>query len=282
MAFLFSLSAARRFHCESNLRRRGAYRELVPGYASWPAHAVADEVHVWGAILVFRRCHSLSISGSGKQTKVAFYCAFVLRYFIMSTSAYVGFPFALSLQSLFRRKISASIIVFVLLFVTAFTTLYFVYPETYNQMFTAKMSGENDSGQVRQDAGAAMKETMATLGPVNRIFGIGFGYYYGGVFYSVLVNTGLIGLLIYFYAFLKPVFCLRAEEGNIALKVGLGTLLFLFWVSVSELFLPTTWMFLGLAYWRLDQQKQTSRSDMQPGLGLRLKDVSPTWGKCDW
>jgi hypothetical protein len=186
----------------------------------------------------------------------------------MSTSAYVGFPFALALQSLFRRKISASIVVVVLLFVTAFATLYFVYPETYNQMFTAKMSGDNDSGQVRQDAGAAMKETTATLGPVNRIFGIGFGYYYGGVFYSVLVNTGWIGLLIYLYAFLKPVVCLRVEEGNVALKVALGTLLFLFWVSVSELFLPTTWMFLGLAYWRLDQQKQASKLNRGDQTGL--------------
>jgi len=186
----------------------------------------------------------------------------------MSTSAYVGFPIALALQSFFRRKISASIVVVVVLFVTAFVTLYFVYPETYNQMFTAKMAGENDSGQVRQDAGQAMRETMATFSLMNRFFGIGFGYYYGGVFYSVLVNTGLIGLLIYTYAFLKPMFCLRAEEGNIALKVTLGTLFFLFWVSVSELFLPTTWMFLGLAYWRLDQQKQRSKSSSSEELGL--------------
>jgi hypothetical protein len=175
----------------------------------------------------------------------------------MSTSAYVGLPFALFLQSVFRRKISASIVVVVVLFVTAFIALYFVYPETYNQMFTAKMAGDNDSGQVRQDAGQAMRETMATFSLMNRFFGIGFGYYYGGVFYSVLVNTGFIGMLIYLYAFLKPVFRLRAEEGNIAFKVGLGTLFFLFWVSVSELFLPTTWMFLGLAYWRLDQQRQS-------------------------
>jgi hypothetical protein len=74
-----------------------------------------------------------------------------------------------------------------------------------------------------------------------------------------LVNTGWIGMLVYFYAFLKPVIMLRSEEGNIALKVGLATLLFLFYISVSELFLPTTWMFLGLAYWRLDQQRQRNK-----------------------
>ena len=179
--------------------------------------------------------------------------------FSMSTSAFVAFPFALILQSLFRRKLSGSIIVVVLLFAAAFATLYFLYPETFYQMFVAKMGGENDSGQVRQDAGAAMKETAETFTLINRLFGIGFGYYYGGVFFAVLVNTGWIGLLVYFYAFLKPVIMLRSEEGNIALKVALGTLLFLFYISVSELFLPTTWMFLGLAYWRLDQQRQSKQ-----------------------
>ena len=91
---------------------------------------------------------------------------------------------------------------------------------------------------------------------MNRLFGIGFGYYYGGVYYAILVNTGWIGMIVYCYAFLKPVIFLRSEHGALALKVGIATLFFLFYVSVSELFLPTTWMFLGLAYWRLDQQRQ--------------------------
>ena len=178
----------------------------------------------------------------------------------MSTSAFVVFPFALILHGFFRRKLNKSIAVMVLLFGVAFATLYFVYPETYNQMFTAKMHGENDSGQTRQAVGHAMKDTAATFSLMNQLFGIGFGYYYGGVYFAILVNTGWIGMLVYFYAFLKPVILLRAEEGNLALKVSLATLFLLFYLSVSELFLPTTWMFLGLAYWRLDQQRQRSKS----------------------
>ena len=95
---------------------------------------------------------------------------------------------------------------------------------------------------------------------MNRLFGIGFGYYYGGVFFAVLVNTGWIGMIVYFYAFLKPVIFLRSDHGSLALKVGVATLFFLFYISVSELFLPTTWMFLGLAYWRLDQQRQEKKA----------------------
>jgi hypothetical protein len=179
--------------------------------------------------------------------------------FSASTSAFVAFPFALILHSFFRRKLTGSIVITVLLFVTAFAVLYFVYPETFYQMFAAKMGGENDSGQVRQDAGLAMKETVATFTLMNHLFGIGFGYYYGGVFFAVLVNTGWIGMLLYFYAFLKPVMLLKSEEGGVALRVSLAALFFLFYVSVSELFLPTTWMFLGLAYWLLDRQRRRNK-----------------------
>ena len=35
---------------------------------------------------------------------------------------------------------------------------------------------------------------------------------------------------------------------------------FLFLISVAELFLPTTWMFLGLAYWQLVRSKSVAES----------------------
>jgi hypothetical protein len=174
--------------------------------------------------------------------------------FSTSTSAYLTLPVALGLQGLFQRKLSRAALITIILFGAAMATLYYVFPETYDQMFGAKLSGDNTSGQLRQEAGAAMQDEASTFSFMNRLFGIGFGYYYGGVFYAILVNTGWIGMIIYFYAFLKPVICLRPDHGALALKVGMAALFFLFYASVSELFLPTTWMFLGLAYWRLDQQ----------------------------
>jgi hypothetical protein len=142
------------------------------------------------------------------------------------------------------------------LFAAAFATLYYVFPDTFDQMFTAKMNGENDSGQSRQDTWAATQDTANTFTFMNRLFGIGFGYYYGGVYYAIPINTGWIGMIVYCFAFLKPVVFLRTDHGGLAFKVGIATLFFLFYVSVSELFLPTTWMFLGLAYWGLDQQRE--------------------------
>jgi hypothetical protein len=175
--------------------------------------------------------------------------------FSTSTSAFLGFAFALIIYSLFQKRLSPSIGLILVLFGAAFATLYFVFPETFESMFTAKLNGENSSGEVHQVMAQAMDDTLRTLPLMNRLFGIGFGYYYGSVITNVLINTGWIGIAVYCYAFLKPVFLLRAGDGAIALRVGVATLFFLFLINVSELFLPTTWMFLGLAYWKLDQQR---------------------------
>ncbi len=180
--------------------------------------------------------------------------------FSTSTSAFIGFPFALIIYSLFQRRLSLSIVIIILLFAGAFATLYFAFPDTYDSMFTAKLSGASDSGEIHQATAEAANDTIGTFTVMNRLFGIGFGYFYGSVFNVVLVNTGWIGIIVYLYAFLKPAILLQAGNGGLALKVGVATLFFLYYINVSELFLPTTWMFLGLAYWRLDQQSQEKKA----------------------
>jgi hypothetical protein len=176
--------------------------------------------------------------------------------FSTSSSAYLALPFALLLHSLFQRKLNRSVITVILMFAAALAVLYFAYPETFDSMFTSKFNGDNDSGHIRQKATEALNETTQTFTFMNHLFGIGFGYLYSGVFSTVLVNTGWIGMFVYCYALLRPVIFLRSDQVGLALKVGIATLFFLFYLSVSELFLPTTWMFLGLAYWRLDRQRE--------------------------
>ncbi len=101
--------------------------------------------------------------------------------FSTSTSSYVAFPFALILYCLFQRKVNFSIALLILLFAGAVATLYFVYPETFESIFTAKLNGQNDSGAIHQECAAALKETVKTFTLVNRLFGIGFGYIMRGV-----------------------------------------------------------------------------------------------------
>lgn len=147
-----------------------------------------------------------------------------------------------------------------MVFAGALALLYFRYPDTFDAMFTAKLSSVNESGELHQAAKEATNETLRTFTFMNHLFGIGFGYYYGSVFSAVLVNTGWIGLIIYCYAFLKPAILLRSDNRGLAFKVAIFTLFFLYYINVSEFFLPTTWMFLGLAYWRLDRQRDERRA----------------------
>lgn len=187
--------------------------------------------------------------------------------FSTSTSAYIAFPFAFLLYTFLRKKLTLSIVLVLLFFVAAFVALYCIFPETFEGMFTNKFGGQNDSGEVHRNTAEAMSETVSTFSILNRIFGIGFGYYYGSVVTTILVNTGWIGLAVYCFAFLKPAILLRPETGSLGLKVGVASLFFLYLINVSELFLPTTWMFLGLAYWRLDQQRLEKKSAKHGTLG---------------
>jgi hypothetical protein len=179
--------------------------------------------------------------------------------FSTSTSAYAGLAFGLFLYFLLKRKLNLPIILTILLFVGAIAAIYFAFPDTFDSIFTNKLNAQNDSGDLHQVANQATSETVKTFTLMNHLFGIGFGYYYGSVFSAVLINTGWIGLFVYLYAFLKPAILLRSDDGGVALRVGIATIFFLYLINVSELFLPTTWMFLGLAYWQLDQQKQRNR-----------------------
>src|SRR5258708_2774227 len=97
--------------------------------------------------------------------------------FSTSTSAFIGLPFALIIYSVFQRKLSSSIAVVILLFAAALATLYFVFPDTYDSMFTAKMSADNASGDIHHEATQAMNETVHTFTLMNRLFGLVFGYY---------------------------------------------------------------------------------------------------------
>jgi hypothetical protein len=179
--------------------------------------------------------------------------------FSTSTSAYAGLAFALFIYCILKRKFTLPLILILLLFAGALVALYFAYPDTFDAIFTNKINGEAGSGDMHQAANNAMIATLKTFDPMNAIFGIGFGYYYGSVLTTMLINTGLIGLAVYCYAFLKPALLLRSSDGGLGLKVGIATIFFLYCINVSEFFLPTTWLFLGLAYWRLDQQKLRDR-----------------------
>jgi hypothetical protein len=178
--------------------------------------------------------------------------------FSTSTSAFFGLTFGAIVTALFRRKFSWRDMLLVGCIATALAVCYFVFPDIYANLFTDKLAGVTDSGEKRQFSPLGVVENFFELPPLQWLSGVGFGYTYSNVGISLLFNCGLSGVALFAFGFLSPVFRLPSNARGIALKTGLVVMFFLFLISVAELFLPTTWMFLGLAYWQLARNNQAN------------------------
>jgi hypothetical protein len=171
--------------------------------------------------------------------------------FSTSTAAFFGLAFGAIVTGLIRRKFTWRDILLVGAIAAAWAVCYYVFPDIYANLFTDKLAGRTDSGEKRQFSPLGVIETFFELPPLQWFSGVGFGYTYSNVGISLLFNSGLSGFGLFAFAFLLPVFRLPSNDRGIALKTGLAVMFFLFLIAVAELFLPTTWMFLGLAYWQL-------------------------------
>jgi hypothetical protein len=177
-------------------------------------------------------------------------------FFSTSTTCYVALIVCLLFHIILTPKGRLPGLIFLVTAICAMIALSQLYPETFRGMFDDKLSGNNDSGRMRMEADQNTKELFSGFSPMNWIFGIGFGYSYNQVTNAILTNTGIIGFIIYCFAFLKPVWCLPRQGVYGAYKTCMFGLFFLFNLTLSEFFLATTWMFLGLAYNKLDEYQR--------------------------
>ncbi len=171
--------------------------------------------------------------------------------FSTSTACYLALAACLVVKSVWSGRVKVAY-VFILgllaLFLFGMATL---YPDTFDSLFASKFSGDNVSGKMRLDQGMAVHDLFASFNPMNWLFGVGFGYVYESVFLELLIDTGLVGLGLFLYVMFRPIVLLPTRPEAAGLKLGLLAIAILFALSLSELFLPTTWMFLGLAYRQL-------------------------------
>jgi len=183
--------------------------------------------------------------------------------FSTSTACYLALATCLVVKSVWSGRIKLSY-VFILgllaLFLAGMSTF---YPDTFDSIFTAKFSGDNNSGKTRLDQSIAVHDLLASFSPSNWLFGVGFGYVYESVFLELLIDTGIVGLGLFLYVMFRPIVLLPTRPESAGLKLGLLAIAILFALSLSELFLPTTWMFLGLAY------RQLAATRMSPPIGFR-------------
>lgn len=170
-----------------------------------------------------------------------------------STAVYLGLVISVFIQMLWTKKRRGTAVAIFIILMICFTIFALYFQDTYRTLFSDKFSGDNDSGSGRLKTMEKFEDLLLTFSPLNWMFGVGFGYAYFTVPWAQIVNMGLPGLLFLIYLFLKPGYLLPREEGSEWLKISMISILVLFALTLSELFMPTTWMFLGLAYRKLDE-----------------------------
>jgi hypothetical protein len=175
--------------------------------------------------------------------------------FSTSTACYITLSTCLLVKSVWTGRVQFKFLSILLLIALFLGLLAVLFPETFRGMFIDKISGNNDSGASRIESTMAVHDLYGTFTIPNWIFGIGFGYVYLGIYADLLVNTGIIGLGAFLWVFLRPLIFLPTSRGYEGHKAGLLAIVILCGLSLSELFLPPTWMFIGLAYYKLEQYR---------------------------
>jgi hypothetical protein len=187
-----------------------------------------------------------------KKTVLTALLLFV-AFFSTSTSCYISLAICFVVRTF---TVGSPNLFTVLLFSVGLYAMASLFPDTFNQLFGEKFSGDNESGQAHQKGMQSLGDLLSTFSLFNWIFGIGLGYIYAGVTFAVFFNTGLLGFAIYIFMFCKPMILLGHKDLEaLGLKTALFGILVAYTLNVSEFFLPTTWMFIGLAYWKLNQVK---------------------------
>ncbi len=177
--------------------------------------------------------------------------------FSTSTACYLGLGTCLVVKSVWSGRVKFGYVVLLGLLALFLVGIAVVYPDTFDNIFGSKFSGDNMSGKMRLDEAMAVHDLFASFTVPNWLFGVGFGYVYESVFAEVLIDTGIVGLGLFLFILFRPIILLPIRQGAEGLKLGLLAIAILFGLSLSELFLPTTWMFLGLAYRQLVQGQIT-------------------------
>jgi hypothetical protein len=197
--------------------------------------------------------------------KVSLSCMLIFTaLFSTSTACYIGLAACLFIKSFWTGRIKVSYLVMLFLVGAFLAGIATLFPDTFDNLFVQKFSGDNDSGKIRLEGITAVHDLLGTFSIPNWLFGIGFGYTYLSVFLGLLVNTGIVGLIVFLAFLLRPILFLPIQPKSEGLKLGLLAITILFSLSLSEMFLPTTWMFLGLCYRRLEE----CRPSQQPPLAL--------------
>lgn len=83
----------------------------------------------------------------------------------------------------------------------------------------------------------------------SKIFGIGFGTIRtADIFSTLLINIGIVGVLIFLYFVLRPLFIINKVNISVGMNYCLLSIILCLFVSVPEFAILTSWFYFGIAY----------------------------------
>jgi hypothetical protein len=198
---------------------------------------------------------------------------FLLATLLLSTSttAFVGMAVYLVVRFVFSRGRDPLSIAAIVLFVLGVAALWLFGNEFVEKVFNAlignKIAARDASGSERLGNTTAVMNLYESLPLASQLFGVGFGYVRSTDFVStLLVNTGVIGLLAFSALYLYPVFKLGRTEREIGLRAALLVIFVTAMISVPEFAYLSSWLFLGIAYHQLHWVR-ASAARMRPAHG---------------
>lgn len=183
-----------------------------------------------------------------------------------STSAMLGFVlFGIFMVLFYVKGVVSKTLSFVIL-VCIFGILSFVFKDIVVSMIVEKLALEGVSGINRFFNMRTNLDFWLKSGVFVKMFGIGWGTIRStDMFTTLLVNTGVTGLLLWLFLFLKPsIYVKRNESVPFILNLGIVTVMVMLFVAVSEYSYLSTWMFLGIV-WNLVNIYSKQKDDYERG-----------------
>lgn len=182
---------------------------------------------------------------------------FTLLILSNSTTAFLGIAvyFLLTLSKVLKNPVKMYLI-FSFMFIGSLIIGFNKISLFFQTSIVEKLSGQDTSGGERTQYMQQHIDYFMNMPFFNKLFGLGFGYARSTDFFStLLVNTGVIGIALFTLLFFYPVFKLGKTDKEVGLKYSLIVLYIAMMISVPEFSYLSTWLFLGVAYYYVNQRK---------------------------
>ncbi|BBI31801.1 hypothetical protein KCTCHS21_12000 [Cohnella abietis] len=186
------------------------------------------------------------------KTQLVLLLSLILTF---STTAFIGISLYFCLRILFFRLRDRYLLVTVTIFLVAAPFLSTYIQALFNTIIGNKT--QTYSGMERQSLMDTHLAFFNELPFLNKLFGVGFGYVRSADLWSTfLCNIGIVGTALFTLLFLVPVLKLKNDYETIGIKCLLIVIYFTAMISVSEFAYLTIWLFVGIAYAKLKEQRQ--------------------------